>query len=80
MYPADFRYSKDHEWVKSRRRHWHRSGSPTTRKANSVTLSSSNLPKVGTQLKAGQTPRHDRIRESGERSLQPGFRRSDGRE
>jgi glycine cleavage system H protein len=54
MYPADYRYSKDHEWVKI-------DGSTGTVGITDYAQSELGdvvfveLPKLGTQLKAGQT-------------------------
>ncbi len=42
MYPADLKYTKDHEWIRSRRRRSRRSASPTTRSSSSATSCSSS--------------------------------------
>ncbi len=55
MYPTDFRYTKEHEWVKVCRRHRQPSESPTTRSMNWATSCSSSCRKPARQVTAGQS-------------------------
>ena len=54
-YPADLKYTKDHEWIRDRRRHRRRSASPTTRSSSSATSCYVELPEVGRSVTAGES-------------------------
>ncbi len=79
MYPADFRYTKEHEWIKV-------DGDSGTvgitdyaqHELGDVVFV--ELPKVGTKLKAGQSLGTRGIGESGERDLLSRQRRGYGGE
>ena len=79
MYPKDYRYTKEHEWIKV-------DGAIGTvgitdyaqHELGDVVFV--ELPKVGTQLKARAIARHGGIGEGCERNLHARERRSDGDE
>ena len=53
MYPADLKYTKDHEWIRVRRRRA-RSASPTTPSSSSVTSCSSSCRRWAATVSQGE--------------------------
>ena len=79
MYPSDYRYTKEHEWIQV-------SGDAGTigitdyaqHELGDVVFV--EMPAVGAKITAGKVVRHGGIGEGGERNLCAGIRRSDGSE
>ena len=76
MYPSDYRYTKEHEWIKV-------SGDTGTigitdyaqHELGDVVFV--EMPEAGAKITAGQGVRHRGIGQSGQRDLRSRFRRSD---
>ena len=75
-YPADFKYTKEHEWIKADRPA--RSASRDHAQDSLGDIVFVELPKVGTELTHGQSLRHGRVGEGRLRSLRSRLRDGDG--
>ena len=74
MYPADLKYTKDHEWVRLAGAEAQVGITDYAQKqlGDVVYL---ELPEVGRSFKKGRRVRHDRIGEGGVGAVSPGERR-----
>ena len=73
-YPADFKYTKDHEWIDLSGDKG-RVGITDYAQQQLGDVVYVELPEVGAKVKAGPVVRHDRIGEGGVRALRAGHRR-----
>ena len=73
MYPADCKYTKDHEWIKVTG-DTGRVGITDYAQKQLGDVVYLDLPEVGRTLKVRRELRHDRIRQGGLGAVQPGRR------